>query len=92
MLSSSRPSGELSVHEDTRAIKRLTVDTTVLPELSVVVMTVPPATVLLPPEDMLGKPELPAPPIEPDGLAEPLEFVLPPIIPPVAADAPVVVV
>lgn len=62
----------------------------VLPELSVVVMTVPPATVLLPP--MLELLELPEPPIEPDGLAEPLEFVLPPIIPPVAADAPVVVV
>ncbi len=67
----------------------------VLPELSVVVMTDPAATVLLPP-DMLELPMEPdglaEPPMEPDGLAEPLEFVLPPIAPPVAADAPVVVV
>jgi len=59
------------------------VDTIVLPMLSVVVMTAPPANV---PLDMVELLELP---IIPEGLAEPLEFVLPPIRPPVGDIPPV---
>ena len=44
------------------------------------------------PPDMVELLELPELPVDPEGLAEPLEFVLPPIAPPVAADAPVIVV
>lgn len=76
-------------------------ETIVLPELSVVVMADPPTNVPLvvplpldEPPDVVELLELEPPdvPEEPEGLAEPLEFVLPPKAPPVAADAPVAVV
>jgi hypothetical protein len=68
----------------------------VLPELSVVVKTVPPTSVPfdvpLPPEELPDMVELPElePPVGPGELAEPVEF-MPPIMPPIVDDAPVVV-
>lgn len=67
---------------DFERLRELTVDTMVLPMLSVVVMTAPPANVPF----MV---ELPRVPEDPEGMAEPLEFMLPPIIPPVG-DKPAV--